>query len=123
MSAILEGISDEQPGQDEASPEITRNETSEQGGDDTFLISDDEIQEPADGKFHPDEGGTDGSFLIGDEEAADEIPDEVPEKVSADKDFIEDMIAADEFVIQDELLYEDKSLKKNQKIEKKPDDK
>jgi len=117
----MNGIPDETPGHDEPSAAAVSREAQEQGDDETFLISEDEIHEMAEGKSQP-EAGTDDSFIIDEDEedTADEIPDELSEKVSEDQDFIEDMIAADEFVVQDELLYEDKSLKKR-KTEKKPD--
>jgi hypothetical protein len=122
LSAILNGIPDETPEHDEPSAAVAGQEALEQGDDETFLISEDDISKPAGGNPQP-ESGADDSFLIGEEETADEIPDELPGKASAEQDFIEDMIAADEFVIQDELLYEDKSLKKRKKkTEKKPDD-
>jgi hypothetical protein len=121
MSAILKGISDEPPGRDEPSATAAGRDAPDQGDEEEFLIRD-EIHEQAEGKPHPGKDDSD-SFLIRDEETENEIPDEIPDKASADQDFIEDMIAADEFVIQDELLYEDKSLKKkNRKGKTKPSD-
>jgi hypothetical protein len=126
MSAILEGIPDGIPEESASSAESAGREEPEQDDDETFLISEDERSQMAEGTSRP-EAGTDDSFLINEEEAAagkvpGEVRDEAAEMVSADQEFIEEMIAADEFAIQDELLYEDKSLKKKQKTGKKPDD-
>jgi hypothetical protein len=108
----------------ESSPVITGNEPEAPGGDEKFLISEDEIPEMTKAKPHPEGDEMDGNYLISDEEMVVAIPGDVPEEVSADQSFIEEMIAADEFVVQDELLYEDKSLKrKYRKNGKKPGEK